>query len=72
MGELATDGLFLPVRSERWRWSIVLTSAQVIRLFRTFSDWTEQEVQDAGTAADACGGRVTEHYQSVLHLLRRT
>jgi SAM-dependent methyltransferase len=71
MGELATGGLFLPVRSERWRWAIVLTSAQVTRLFRTFSDWSEQEVQDAGAAADACGGRVTEHYQSVLHLLRR-
>ena len=71
MGELATGGLFAPVRSERWRWSIELTSAQVTRLFRTFSNWTEQEVQDASAAADECGGRVTEHYQSVLHLLRR-
>jgi SAM-dependent methyltransferase len=71
MRELAGNGLFLPVRSERWKWTIELTTTQLTRLFRTFSNWTEQEVHDVAAAADACGGRVTEHYQSVLHLLRR-
>ena len=71
MTELAADGMFEPVRTERWRWSLELTTDQVTRLFRTFSNWTEQEVVAVGTAAEECGGRVTEHYQSVLHLLRR-
>jgi hypothetical protein len=48
-----------------------LTTEQVTALFRTFSNWTGEEVDDVAAAADACGGRVTEHYQSVLHLLRR-
>lgn len=71
MAELAADDWFRPVRSERWQWAVELTTEQVTRLFRTFSDWTEAEVSAVGAAADACGGRVTEHYQSVMHLLRR-
>jgi protein-L-isoaspartate O-methyltransferase len=71
MSELADGGLFLPVRSQRWQWSIELSTTQVTRLFRTFSDWTDPEVHEVAAAAESCGGRVTEHYQSVLHLLRR-
>jgi|1186.fasta_scaffold207459_2 SAM-dependent methyltransferase len=71
MGELTLGALFRPVRSQRWAWTIELSTPRVVQLFRTFSDWTEPEVQLVGDAADACGGRVTEHYQSVLHLLRR-
>jgi SAM-dependent methyltransferase len=71
MSELGAEGLFLPMRSERWKWDIELTTKQVTALFRTFSNWTEEEVGEIAAAADACGGRVTEHYQSVLHLLRR-
>jgi SAM-dependent methyltransferase len=69
--ELATGGLFEPVRTRRWRWSIELSAEQVHRLFRTFSDWSPEEAQAAAEAAEALGGRVSEHYQSVLHLLRR-
>jgi SAM-dependent methyltransferase len=71
MRDLTVDGWFTPVRSERWKWSAELTTTQVTRLFATFSNWTGQEVQEVAAAADACGGRVTEHYRSVLHLLRR-
>jgi SAM-dependent methyltransferase len=71
MSELAAGGLFVPLRSERWTWHLELTTQQVSGLFRTFSDWTEEEVGEIAAAADACGGRVLEHYQSVLHLLRR-
>jgi hypothetical protein len=71
MRELAADGWFVPVRSEPCTWAIELTAEQVTRLFRTFSNWTEREVNEIRIAAEACGGRVTEHYQSVLHILRR-
>lgn len=71
MTRLAADGLFRPVRSERWAWTVELSTTQVVRLFRTFSDWTEQEVRQVADAAEACGGRVSEHYRSVLHVLRR-
>ena len=71
MSELEAGGFFVPVRSERWKWDIELTTTQVAALFRTFSNWTEAEVGEVAAAADACGGRVTERYQSVLHLLRR-
>ncbi|HEY3529710.1 MAG TPA: methyltransferase domain-containing protein [Nocardioides sp.] len=71
MDELSAGGYFRPVRSERWRWSVELTTEHVTRLFRTFSNWTEDEVRAVQAAAEACGGIVTEHYQSVLHVLRR-
>lgn len=71
MSELETGGYFVHVRSESWKWDIELTTKQVTALFRTFSNWTGDEVDQVAAAADACGGQVTEHYQSVLHLLRR-
>jgi SAM-dependent methyltransferase len=71
MQELAAGGRFEPVRTEHWRWSIDLSAHQIGLLFKTFSNWTLAEAADAEQAADDLGGRVTEHYQSVLHLLRR-
>ena len=72
MSELMSGGWFEPVGTDHWRWSIDLTTDQVRRLFRTFSDWTDDEVEAVARAADECGGLVTEHYQSVLQLLRRS
>jgi len=71
MDELCAGAWFGAVRTERWRWSIELDAGQVRRLFRTFSDWNAAEVDAVAHAAAELGG-VTEHYQSVLHLLRRT
>lgn len=71
MADLSAGGWFEPVRTERWRWSIDLDTDRVRRLFRTFSDWTEPEVDAVARAADELGGVVTEHYQSTLHLLTR-
>jgi hypothetical protein len=72
MEELTIGGWFEPVRTERWQWSIDLSTDQVRRLFKTFSNWTHAEVEAAAQAADDFGGLVTEHYQSLLHLVRRT
>ena len=71
LDELAAGGVFVPVRSEHWRWSVDLTAAQVRALFGTFSNWSEAEVEMAGRAAEELGGVVTEHYRTWLHLLRR-
>lgn len=71
MDELSARGWFEPVRTEHWRWSIDLSTDQVSALFRTFSDWNDTEVRAVTRAAAALGGVVTEHYQSVLHLLQR-
>ena len=71
VAELTAGGWFEHDRTEHWRWSIELDAEQVGRLFRTFSDWTASEVAEAEQAVVDLGGRVTEHYQSVLHLLRR-
>ncbi|MFT4265196.1 MAG: class I SAM-dependent methyltransferase [Nocardioides sp.] len=71
MEELAAGGWFEPVRTEHWRWSIDLSAEQIGLLFKTFSNWTMAEAAAAEAAAEDLGGRVTEHYQSVLHLLRR-
>lgn len=71
MAELAAGGRFEPVRTEDWRWSMDLSALQVGLLFRTFSDWTAAEAAAAAAAAEELGGEVTEHYRSVLHLLRR-
>lgn len=71
MEELAAGGWFLPIRTERWRWSIDLSAEQIGLLFKTFSDWTTAEAAAAQAAAEDLGGHVTEHYQSVLYLLRR-
>ena len=72
IAELTAAGHFQPVRSDRWRWHIDLTTEQVTRLFSTFSGWSDEEVRAVRAAADDCGGVVTEHYQSILHLLVRT
>jgi len=72
LDELTEGGWFDPVDSQRWRWSSDLTTDQVRRLFQTFSDWTSAEVDAAAEAVDDLGGRVTEHYQTLLHVLRRT
>ena len=70
--ELIAGGWFQPVRSEQWRWSIDMDADKVRRLFRTFSDWDDAEVAAAARAVDDLGGVVTEHYQSVLHILRKS
>ncbi|WP_245994131.1 class I SAM-dependent methyltransferase [Nocardioides immobilis] len=72
MRELVAGGWFESVRTETWSWSVDLSTDQVRRLFTTFSDWTAAEAEAAAQAADDLGGRVTEHYRSVLHLLRST
>ena len=69
--ELSAEGWFEPVRSEHWRWSIDLGARQVGLLFATFSGWTPAEVAAVEEAARDLGGSVTEHYQTVLHVLRR-
>jgi SAM-dependent methyltransferase len=71
MTELSADGRFEPVRTETWRWSVELDTERLRALFRTFSDWSDEEVDAAARAVEELGGSVTEHYQSVLHLLRR-
>ncbi|HEX2808320.1 MAG TPA: methyltransferase domain-containing protein [Kineosporiaceae bacterium] len=72
MVELTYGGWFAPVDTMRWRWSVDLTTEQIRRLFSTFSDWTPAEVEAAAAAADECGGKVTEHCSSVLHVLTAT
>lgn len=72
MEELAAGGWFEPERTEHWHWSIDLNADQVGRLFKSFSNWSPAEAEAAAQAAEDLGGLVTEHYQSVLHLLRRT
>lgn len=71
MDDLAAGAWFEPVRSEHWQWAIDLDTDQVRRLFRTFSDWNVTEVETVAQVADELGGVVTEHCQSVLHLLQR-
>jgi hypothetical protein len=39
--------------------------------FRTFSDWNDTDVEAVARAADELGEVVTEHYQSVLHQLKK-
>lgn len=71
MAELSAGGLFTPIRTERWRWSVSLDVDAVARLFGTFPGWTADEVRAVARAAEDLGGTVVEHYQTVLHLLRR-
>ena len=66
MEELAAGAWFEPVRTESWRWSIELSSQQVGRLFKTFSNWSASEAAAAEQAAEDLGGRVTEHDRSIL------
>lgn len=67
---LTRTGLFAAEEMCVFRWSIELDDVQVHRLFSTFSDWTEHEVDRAAAAARELGGRTIEHYQSWLILLR--
>jgi SAM-dependent methyltransferase len=72
MEELAEGGWFEPVRSETWRWSMEMDADKIRNLFRTFSEWDDSEVAQAGRAVEDLGGIVTEHYQTVLRVLRRS
>lgn len=65
---VAASSLFRIEDVCRYRWSIELDGEQVRRLFDTFSDWTPDEVEEAGHTVDRLGGRVTEHYSSWLVL----
>ena len=71
MEELSAGGLFRPVRTERWQWSVSLDVDAVTRLFGTFPGWTKEEVQAVSTVAEDLGGTVVEHYQTVVHLLTK-
>ena len=70
MEELAAGAWFEPVRTESWR---------VDRAERTaggpaLQDLQQLECKRGGRhrqAAEDLGGRVTEHYRFILHLLRR-
>lgn len=65
--ELITDsGLFTIDKVHRYRWSVELDAEQLSALFRTFSDWSPAEVEQAACAVAALGGTVTEHYTSWL------
>lgn len=69
--ELEADGTFGLVHTWQWPWQIDLSAAQLRDLFSTFSDWTDPEDLDRiHAAAHAQHGPVTEHYVTVLHLLR--
>jgi SAM-dependent methyltransferase len=69
--ELTSGGWFEHLRTEHWRWSIELDAEETGRLFATFSDWTTAEAAEVEQAVVDLGGRVTEHYQTVLHVVRR-
>lgn len=71
--ELEHDGTFSLVGTWRWPWQIDLTAPRLRSLFATFSDWADERELDAvEAAAEAQPGPVTEHYVTVLHLLRST
>lgn len=71
--ELETEGSFRLVRSWQWPWQIDLDALQLRGIFATFSDWQDPEELDAVQAAAAAQpGPVTEHYVTILHLLRST
>jgi SAM-dependent methyltransferase len=68
---LSSSGEFSVVHVDEFRWNIDLDADQVHGLFRTFSNWTADEVVAAAQAARDLGGMVTEHYVTPLILLRR-
>ncbi len=71
--ELEAMGNFRLVRSWQWPWQIDLDAHDLRALFATFSDWQDPGELDAIQAAAAAQpGPVTEHYVTVLHLLRST
>lgn len=63
---IAASGLFTIERTRRYSWQIDLTANRVLALFRTFSDWSTTEVEEASDEVDRLGGMVTEHYTSWL------
>ncbi len=70
MRSLTAGGYFEPLDTARFRWETELTTQQVRGLFGTFSDWSAAEVAEVGEAADSLGGRVVEHYVTVLCVCR--
>ncbi|MDQ7877064.1 class I SAM-dependent methyltransferase [Microbacterium sp. QXD-8] len=66
---LTTSGLFEVTDASTYRWTLELDAAAIGRLFRTFSDWSAGEVEQAVEAVRAVGGTVTEHYSSWLVVL---
>lgn len=66
---LTASGLFEVTDATTYRWTLELDEAAIGRLFRTFSDWSAGEVEQAVEAVNDLGGTVTEHYSSWLVVL---
>ena len=64
--KLTSAGLFSIDDICVYPWSIALSADQIHGLFRTFSDWTPEEVNEASEGARSLGGEVVEHYTSWL------
>lgn len=69
---LTASGLFTVMDASTYRWTLELDAAAIGRLFRTFSDWSVAEVEQAVEAVNDLGGSVTEHYSSWLVVLAPT
>ena len=63
---LVQSGLFAIDETHRYRWTIDMTTDQVRELFRTFSDWTADEVEGASLAVATLGETISEAYTSWL------
>ena len=68
---LTAGGHFVATHVEEFPWTIELDTDGVRDLFTTFSDWRDDEVQQAARAVDDLGGRVLEHYVTPLVVLER-
>lgn len=64
--KLVHTGLFTIDETHRYRWTIEMTTDQVRELFGTFSDWTDDEAEEASLVVAALGGTVSEAYTSWL------
>jgi hypothetical protein len=69
--DLSEGGWFRPRATEVLRWTVELTSEQVRDLFTTFPTWTGEQIAQVRAAAEELGGRVLEHYVTVLYVLDR-
>ena len=69
---LTAWGLFAVEDVSTYRWTVDLDAAAIGRLFRTFSDWSPAEVEQAVAAVKHLGGSVIEHYSSWLLVLAPT